>query len=68
MRRTEVNVAPGEEEKEARRTPASVTLFRGEEGVHLILANLPGFSYESAPRRLRESRSTILNLPDSVIE
>jgi hypothetical protein len=36
--------------------------------VHLILANLPGVSYESAPRRFRETRSTILNWQDSVIE
>jgi len=39
----------------------SVTLRRGEEGVHLMLANLPGVSYESAPKRFRETRSTILD-------
>jgi hypothetical protein len=33
-----------------------VTLPRG--GVRLILANLPGVSYKSAPRRFRETRST----------
>jgi hypothetical protein len=33
-----------------------VTLLRG--GMHLILANLPGFSYKSAPRKFRETRST----------
>src|ERR1700675_2649513 len=30
--------------------------FQG--GVHLILANPPGVSYKSAPRRFRETRST----------
>ncbi len=40
----------------------SVTLLRVEEGVHLIQANLPGVSYKSAPRRFRETRSTILRL------
>jgi hypothetical protein len=39
----------------------SVTLPRCEEGVHLILANLPGVSYESAPSRFRETRGTILD-------
>jgi hypothetical protein len=42
--------------------------LRGCGGVHLILANLPGVSYESAPRRFRETRSTILNYQNSVIE
>jgi hypothetical protein len=36
-----------------------VTLLRGEEGVHLILANLSGVSYKSAPGRFREIRSTV---------
>ena len=39
----------------------SVTLLRGEEGVHLMLANLPGVSYESAPRQFRETRITVAN-------
>ena len=39
----------------------SVVLLRGKEGVRLILANLPSVSYESAPRRFRETRSTILD-------
>jgi hypothetical protein len=65
MRRTEVNLAHDEEERSATDW-ASLTLLRG--GVHLILANLPGVSYESAPRRFRETRSTILNWQDSVIE
>src|SRR5580704_13006965 len=43
----------------------SVTLLRGCGGVHLILANLPGVSYNSAPRRFRETRTTILNWQDS---
>jgi hypothetical protein len=34
-----------------------VTLLRG--GMHLILANPPGVSYKSAPRKFRETRSTI---------
>jgi hypothetical protein len=29
--------------------------------VHLMLANLPDVSYESAPKRFRETRSTILD-------
>src|SRR5580693_2240554 len=53
--------------KEARRTVCP-SRFSGVRGVHLILANLPGVSYESAPRRFRETRSTILNWQDSVIE
>ena len=39
----------------------SAALHRGKEGVRLILANLPGVSYKSAPRRFRETRSTILD-------
>jgi hypothetical protein len=39
----------------------SATLLRGEERVHLMLANLPGVSYERAPKRFRETRSTILD-------
>ena len=39
----------------------SVALPRDEVGVHLMLANLPGVSYESASRRFRETRSTILD-------
>jgi hypothetical protein len=65
MRRAEVNVAHAKEERSVTDW-ASVTFLRG--GVHLILANLPGVSYESAPRRFRETRSTILNWQDSVIE
>jgi hypothetical protein len=48
-----------------------VTLPRG--GVRLILANLPGVSYKSAPRRFRETRSTSkecshrINVPRSSI-
>jgi hypothetical protein len=41
-----------------------VALLRGKEGVRLILANLPDVSYESAPRRFRETRSTILDQED----
>jgi hypothetical protein len=33
-----------------------------------MLANLPGVGYESAPRRVRETRSTILEWQDSLIE
>jgi hypothetical protein len=33
-----------------------------------MLANLPGVGYESAPRRFRETRSTILEWQDSFIE
>jgi hypothetical protein len=44
-----------------------VALLRGYGGEHLVQANLPGVSYESAPRRFRETRSTILNWQDSVI-
>jgi hypothetical protein len=46
----------------------SGTLLRGEEAVHLMLANLPGVSYESAPRRFRETRSTILDWRNSLTE
>jgi hypothetical protein len=35
----------------------SVTLLRG--GMHLILANPPSDSYKSAPRKFRETRSTM---------
>lgn len=34
-----------------------VTLLRG--GMHLILANPPGVSYKSVPRKFRETRSTM---------
>jgi len=37
----------------------SATLLWGEERVHLMLANLPGVSYEREPKRFRETRSTI---------
>jgi len=33
-----------------------------------MLANLPGVSYESAPGRFRETRSTILDCENSLIE
>ena len=33
-----------------------------------MLANLPGVGYESAPRRFRETRSTIPEWQDSLIE
>lgn len=46
----------------------SVTLLRGEEAVHLMLANLPGVSYESAPRRFRETRSTMLDWENFLTE
>jgi len=39
----------------------SVALLRAKEGVPLMLANFPGVGYESAPRRFRETRSTILD-------
>jgi hypothetical protein len=41
----------------------SAALLRGE-GVLLMLANLAGVSYESAPTRFREIRSTILDEED----
>ena len=33
-----------------------------------MLANLPGVSYESAPKRFRETRSTILDCEDFLTE
>lgn len=38
------------------------------EGVHLVLANLAGVSYESEPRRFWETRSTILDEEDLATE
>jgi hypothetical protein len=47
----------------------SIALLGGEKGVHLILEKIfPGVSYKSAPGRFRETRSTILDFENSLID
>jgi len=55
---------PATEEDGSATDSVSVALLRANEGVHLMLANLPGVSYKSASRRFRETRSTILDWQD----